>query len=179
MNNNNITLLDCTLRDGSYTNNFQFTARDTLNICAGLEQAGIKYIEVGHGLGIGINKPKLGIAFETDLEYLKAAYSAVEKSKIGAFFIPELGESADLTNVIEKVGLDFVRIGINVNEIHKAKLVSEALLSKGIEVHLNLMKTYAISSDEILKQLDDFRGLDLASIYVVDSAGGMLSLIHI
>ena len=44
---NKAEILDCTLRDGSYANHFQFTALDTKNICTGLEKAGIKRIEVG------------------------------------------------------------------------------------------------------------------------------------
>ena len=49
-------LLDCTLRDGSYENNFGFTKNDTINICKSLEKAGVKYIEIGHGLGLGASK---------------------------------------------------------------------------------------------------------------------------
>ena len=34
-----IEILDCTLRDGSYANAFQFSARDTRHVCAALEKA--------------------------------------------------------------------------------------------------------------------------------------------
>ena len=46
-------ILDCTLRDGSYVNNFQFTEEDTENIPFDLDHAGFPYIEVGHGYGVG------------------------------------------------------------------------------------------------------------------------------
>ena len=49
-------LLDCTLRDGSYENNFGFTKNDTFQICKSLELAGVQFIEVGHGLGLGASK---------------------------------------------------------------------------------------------------------------------------
>ena len=51
--NNRPYILDTTLRDGSYVIDFQFTADDTAIIASILERAGIEYIEVGHGLGLG------------------------------------------------------------------------------------------------------------------------------
>ena len=39
-------ILDCTLRDGSYVNNFQFTKYDTKKIINVLESSGIKFIEI-------------------------------------------------------------------------------------------------------------------------------------
>lgn len=167
-------ILDCTLRDGSYANHFQFTALDTKNICAGLEKAGIKRIEVGHGLGLGINSPKLGVAFEDDIDYLEAANEAVNESKIGAFYIPGLGDMKILDNVVDSKLLDFIRIGVNATEINTVQAISEELVSKGIEVHLNLMKTYALPVDDIVTKLEKFSHINLESIYVVDSAGSML-----
>ncbi len=169
-----VELLDCTLRDGSYANNFQFSVWDTQNICSGLDKAGVRMIEVGHGLGLGITSPKLGIAFESDVDYLEAANKAVSSSKIGAFFIPGIGEDRILKEIAKNGLLDFIRIGVNVDEIDKVRCLSEELLSKGIEVHINLMKTYAMPLDFILEKLDSFIDLNLASIYVVDSAGCML-----
>lgn len=39
-------LLDCTLRDGSYAVDFQFTTTDTENIVQELDDAGFPYIEI-------------------------------------------------------------------------------------------------------------------------------------
>ena len=169
-----VELLDCTLRDGGYANNFQFTMRDTQNICSNLDLAGIKMIEVGHGMGIGVESPRLGVPFESDIDYLESARNATSNAKIGAFFIPGVGEKKKLKEVVENKLLDFFRIGVDVNDISQAKSVAEEILSKGVDVHINLMKTYALPVHSILEQLESFIGLDLTSIYVVDSAGCML-----
>lgn len=170
---NNIKILDCTLRDGSYAINFQFTARDTMNICRGLERSGIDLIEVGHGLGIGASSPKNGIAFESDLEYISSARSVVSSAKIGAFYIPGIG-SIDQLNDARNAGLNFIRIGVNVNDILSAINHIEAALSYDIDVHLNLMKSYALYPDELLEALSPLEQLGLSSVYIVDSAGCML-----
>jgi hypothetical protein len=48
-----VHLLETTLRDGSYEVDFQFTAEDTAILAGGLDNAGISYIEVRHGMGVG------------------------------------------------------------------------------------------------------------------------------
>ena len=42
--------MDCTLRDGSYAVDFQFTAKFTGILSAVLDDLGFSYIEVGHGI---------------------------------------------------------------------------------------------------------------------------------
>ena len=64
-------LLDCTLRDGSYENNFGFTKKNTFEICKSLEKAGVKYIEVGHGLGLGATRSTKFKAVTSDKNYLR------------------------------------------------------------------------------------------------------------
>jgi len=168
-----INLLDCTLRDGSYAINFQFTARDTRNICAALDRAGLRRIEIGHGMGIGASSPRYGVAFENDLDYVEAACSAVDKAKIGIFFIPGVGTLESLREVAH-CGLGFVRIGINATEVGGAQEVVETALAVGLEVHLNVMKSYALPVGLLKERLCHYQGLGLTSVYVVDSAGCML-----
>ena len=99
----NIQIMDCTLRDGSYAVNFQFTSRDTSNICSKLEEAGINLIEIGHGLGLGIKSPHLGIPFENDIEYIRSAVSSVSHAKIGAFFIPKISSKRTCSYIFWQV----------------------------------------------------------------------------
>ncbi len=169
---NNVEILDCTLRDGSYPLNFQFTSRDTKKISSNLENAGIDYIEVGHGLGLGASQPKFGIAFETDEEYLSSSSKSVKKSKIGSFFIPGIGKIKNIKSCKAK-GLNFIRIGVEPNDILSAIPYIEYCLSNNIEVFINIMKTYANSISNIKKQLEKLNKYNLKGIYVVDSSGCM------
>ena len=63
-------ILDCTIRDGSYVVDFQFTAEDTAVIAAGLESAGIEWIEIGHGLGLNASNAGKGAAAATDERFV-------------------------------------------------------------------------------------------------------------
>jgi hypothetical protein len=97
LENKKVVVLDATLRDSGYAIHFQFSARDTRNLCQGLEKAGVTMIEVGHGLGLGASSVKHGVALETDEDYLHAAAGALTKARFGAFFIPGIGSKDDLT----------------------------------------------------------------------------------
>ncbi len=76
-------ILDCTLRDGSYVIDFQFTAADTENIARELDEAGFPYIEVGHSVELGASEQGKNIAAASDVEYMQAAMKAVNRGKRG------------------------------------------------------------------------------------------------
>jgi len=168
----NITILECTLRDGSYTIDYQFTAEDTAIIAAGLEDAGFELIEIGHGLGLNASNAGEGVAASTDEEYLKAASSVLKRAKFGMFFIPGIGRKEDL-EMAAGYGMDFVRIGTNAPEANKAEKYIKLAKKLGMIVSLNLMKSYVLSPEKLAEKarLIEEWGADI--VYVVDSAGGM------
>ena len=140
-----ISILDCTLRDGSYIIDYQFTDEDTYIISLGLKRAGVKLIEIGHGTGIGSSEAGKGKAAATDEEYINAAKAALEGSdaKFGMFFIPGIGTMEKLEKAA-KLGIDFVRIGTNITEVDQAEKYIKKAKSLGLMVFANLMKSYAV-----------------------------------
>lgn len=168
-----IHVLDTTLRDGSYTINFSFTAADTAVLCRELERVGVTYIEVGHGAGLNASRTGHGQAAASDEEYMKAARSAVKKAKVGMFCIPGIAKLQDLETAIQH-GLDFIRVGTNVDEIESSEPFVRRAKKAGLFVAANYMKSYALSPGNFAKKvkLSEEYGADM--VYVVDSAGGML-----
>lgn len=164
-------ILDCTLRDGSYCIDFQFTAEDTALLCSALDSAGIGWIEIGHGLG-------LGAADETgqgasDAEYIAAARAAVRNGRVGAFFIPGIGTEDDIRAAADG-GLDFIRVGTNITE-HERQLPTIKLARElGLEVSCNLMKSYAVSPEVFAETASTLADAGANLVCLVDSAGGML-----
>ena len=77
-----VTILETTLRDGSYTNNFSFSFKNTQEICKKLEDVGFEFIEIGHGLGMNASNSGYGKAKETDENYMIAADQILSKSNI-------------------------------------------------------------------------------------------------
>ncbi len=173
METKHITILDCTLRDGSYAIDYQFTAEDTSIIAASLEQAGLELIEVGHGLGLNASNSGKGVAAATDEEYLEATSKALKKAQFGMFFIPGIGREEDL-KLAAKYGMGFVRIGTNITEVDESEKYVELAKSLGMKVSANLMKSYALPPAGFLKEAQKSERFGADILVVVDSAGGML-----
>ena len=166
-------LLETTLRDGSYTVNFQFTAQDTYEISKALDQAGFKFIEIGHGVGLGAFNKGQGEAAETDEDYMKAAAEAVTHGKFGMFCIPGIAD-LDAVDMCVDYGMGFLRVGTNVNDVELGRSFIEKAKKHGMFVAANFMKSYASSPEEFAEKAVMAQKYGADTVYIVDSCGGML-----
>jgi 4-hydroxy 2-oxovalerate aldolase len=169
----NLKLLDCTLRDGSYALNFQFTSEETTTICKALELAGIDWIEVGHGVGLCASEKGCGDAAETDIAYMKAAALGLTRSRWGMFCIPGIATLEALEEAIG-YGMGFVRIGVNVKDYQKAHPFIKLGQKHNLFTCVNFMKSYTCSPDEFARYALKAEEYGANLVYLVDSAGGML-----
>lgn len=162
-------ILDCTLRDGSYALNFGFSAADTTGISSRLHANGIPYIEVGHGVGLGASNKGYGEAAETDLRYMRAA-----RGNWGMFLIPGIGSMDDIRMAADE-GMAFIRIGCDIADARDAGAYIDLARKKGLWVFSNLMKSYAVSAHLFRCAAKTCMDHGAQCIYIVDSAGGMLT----
>src|SRR3954468_24382940 len=165
-------ILECTLRDGSYAVDYQFTAGDCGELCSALESVGFEMIEIGHGVGLGGSGPKHGQAAATDEEYCRAAANALKTSRFGAFFIPNIGTREHLEMAREH-GMGFIRIGTNVTQVDQAKPFIEYAKKLGFEVSYNAMKSYVLEPEDFAREIRKTWEWGADSVYLVDSSGGM------
>ncbi len=167
-----VHILDCTIRDGSYVVDFQMTKEDTFVVTKGLTGAGIRHIEVGHGLGLNASQTK-GKAAESDVDYIRAACAAAGSSaKVGSFFIPGIGREDDI-RVAHDAGLGFIRLGIDVDDFAKLEPYVKLSKSLGLEVWGNMMKSYLVKPAEFGKIASMVGEMGVDVVAIVDSAGGM------
>ena len=167
-----IELLECTLRDGSYEIDFQFTSKFTGEFCEKLENLGFPYIEIGHGMGVDASE-KIRKAAATDYEYARAAESATKNAKWGMFAIPGIAEKSTIKNLAEE-GMKFVRVGIDALEMRQGIEFIDEVSQLGLEVYVNFMKSYALPPQEFISRVEQVIDLGVNGVYLVDSAGGML-----
>jgi 4-hydroxy 2-oxovalerate aldolase len=167
-----VEILECTLRDGSYAVDFKFTENDTAILAGVLGRLGFRWIEVGHGVGLGATKAGKGTMPATDERLIEAAKRAAPNAQIGCFFIPGIG-TADQLKSARAAGLDFVRIGYNAPEIEDAYPYLTLARELGLKPCLNFMKTYGISADTFAEKAKGGEQAGAQVIYCVDSAGGM------
>ncbi|MFZ0770733.1 MAG: hypothetical protein WCA49_24435 [Candidatus Sulfotelmatobacter sp.] len=167
-----VEILECTLRDGSYAVDFKFTENDTAVLAGILGRLGFRWIEVGHGVGLGAAKAGKGSMPASDERLIEAAKRAAPNAQIGCFFIPGIG-TVDQLKSARAAGLDFVRIGYNAPEIEDAFSYLTLAKELGLKPCLNFMKTYAISPEAFGERARAGAAAGADVVYCVDSAGSM------
>jgi len=167
-----VEILECTLRDGSYAVDFKFTENDTAILAGVLNRLGFRWIEVGHGVGLGAAQAGKGTMPTTDERLIEAAKRAAPNAQIGCFFIPGIG-TADQMRSARAAGLDFIRIGYNAPEIEGAYPYLTLARELGLKPCLNFMKTYGISAETFGEKAREGAAAGADVIYCVDSAGSM------
>ena len=167
-----VEIMECTLRDGSYAVDFKFTENDTAVLAGVLERLGFRWLEVGHGMGLGAAKAGKGTMPASDERLIEAAKRAAPNARIGCFFIPGIG-TVDQLKSARDAGLDFVRIGYSAPEIEEAFSYLTLAKKLGLRVCLNFMKTYGISPQEFGEKAKAGAAAGADIIYCVDSAGSM------
>lgn len=171
--NKKTQLLDCTLRDGSYEIDFQFTGLQTEKLCQQLDAAQFKLIEVGHGVGLGASRSNLGQAAASDEAYMRAAASACTNSYWGMFCIPGIASLDDIS-IASDHGMDFIRIGSNITDIESTERYIRHAKNKDMLVCSNFMKSYTAEPDVFADAAMRVSAYGSDLVYIVDSAGGML-----
>ena len=167
-----VNVLDNTLRDGSYSVDFGFTAADTARICGELERAGVGYIEVGHGAGLGATARGLHPAAATDEEYLRAARSALTSARFGMFCYVGIARLDDIELAVDH-GMDFIRVGIDVTRVAETRPYIELAKQRGLFTTANLMKSYVVPPEEFGEAAAQAESFGADVVYLMDSAGSM------
>lgn len=174
MKHQSVKILDTTLRDGSYAIDFQFTAQDTAFISSILDQSGIPFIEIGHGLGLNAGAAGRGVPGATDEEYLAAAAKVVSRGRFGMFCIPGIARLKDM-ELGRKHGMHFIRIGVNITEMEQAEPFLKRAKDLGYEyIFCNLMKSYTAPPEIFAAHAAKAAAWGADVVVLVDSAGGML-----
>ncbi len=168
-----IEILECTLRDGSYSIDFKFTLQDTVLLAKLLCDIGFKYLEVAHGVGLGAARAGKGQTPWPDEEAVRVAKSAVgDKALIGVFCIPGIATFDDMKRATD-AGLDLVRIGQNAPVVETAVPYIKEAIKLEITPCVNFMKSYGVTAEDFGQRAKMIAEAGAEIIYVVDSAGGM------
>lgn len=166
-----ISLLDCTLRDGGYINDWRFGKSVIKRIMRHLTQAGIEIIEIG---------------FLTDLEHTSdhSLYSSVDEitaicpdkrsSMIAAMIA--LGEKEidpQRLPAASETPLDIVRLTFHKDEeeIKRAEEYARILMDKGYKVCMQPVGTVAYTDEALLALVKRINKLSPYAFYIVDTLG--------
>lgn len=169
---NNIEILDCTLRDGGFINNWEFGKDCIINIVERLSIANIDIIEIGY-----LREKAKEDVNSTQFPNTKFVNNLIpkhvyEKTKIVA--ILDFGAcSIDNIYPASECHLHGIRLTFKRSEIDSAFSFAEKLQSKGYEVYIQPVNIMDYSSSEILNLTEKSNKINPASLCLVDTYGFM------
>lgn len=168
-----VQILDCTLRDGSYAVGFKFSERSIVSILTGLENTGIRLIELGHGLGLGAARSLAKPMLVPDERCFEIASSFLDKAGWGMFCIPGLANLSQVRRAAQ-AGMKFVRIGVDITDVSPAEEFAFLAKDLGLMTFMNLMKTNVLDTGEVISAVQSCAGYGADVVYLVDSSGSYL-----
>lgn len=163
-------VLDCTLRDGGYVNNWEFDTDTARAIIEGIYNSGIRYIEIGilgnHAAPGKQTKFNTIQEAEPLLEDRRADchYAVIlTQESTGDFHFPVKSERTP----------DCIRVAYFKRGWREALAMAADIMDKGYEVFLQSMATFMYSPAELEEMIRAVNKLGPAAFYIVDSFSTM------
>tara|TARA_R100001015_G_C4632378_1_gene195863 strand:- start:2379 stop:3395 length:1017 start_codon:yes stop_codon:yes gene_type:complete len=168
-----IKILDCTLRDGGYINDWKFKHTD--KIIKSLHDASIDIIECGFLDPQGDNSTTRYNSFNTVNSYIdkicplsdKLFVSMIELEKYDPDILPSLHDEPS-TYVIRGIRLTFRKSAKS-----RFLKVAKEIIDKGYKLFVQPISTVSYTDREILDLIDLIKDLDIYALYMVDTHGSI------
>ncbi len=174
-----LVILDCTLRDGGYYNDWNFSKNVTNEYLESMHAAGVNVVELG--LRSLINKGFKGANAYTTDKYL-STLSIPSGLKVAVMInASEFNSGLSIDGVLSSLFaqdksesvVDIVRIACHVHEFSAALEATTWLKSRGYTVGFNLMQVADRSQQEIEQLAYQAAQYPLDVLYFADSMGSM------
>jgi 4-hydroxy 2-oxovalerate aldolase len=170
---NKIHVLDCTLRDGGYCNQWDFGFANVKKITKGLVDANVDVIECGfltNQVQYCLESTKF-----TNVDELSAV---IPNNRNGKIFVAMLNYNEynidDLPNYSGK-SIDGIRVAFHKRDLHASLMLCQAIKKKGYKVFVQAMVSLSYSDREFLDLIYEVNKIEPYAFYIVDSFGMMKS----
>ncbi len=175
----NIKLLDCTLRDGGYYNNWDFSSQMVQDYLNAMSKSGIKFVELGfRSLSKKGFKGPNWYTSESYIDSLSVPKNISLGVMVNVFEIIShssgLKKATDLLFKNSKFSkIKFVRLASHFDEFNQAIKICKILKKKGYLVGINLMQISERSEGDIKLIANKAQEANPDILYFADSLGGM------
>lgn len=166
-----LQVLDCTLRDGGYCNQWQFGRNNIKKITEALTEAGVDVIECGFLTNRITYNPD--VSKFTAVEELA---SVIPKNRRGKRFVCMMNygeyDAEDIPDYDGK-SVDGIRVAFHKKDLTGALKICSQIKEKGYNVFIQAMVSLNYSDEEFLDLIKRVNELSPYSFYIVDSFGVM------
>lgn len=168
---NNINLLDCTLRDGGYCNDWNFGFDNAKRIVNGLIEANVDIVECGFLTNTVEYDENI-----TKFNSLEEVAKIIPNNKEGKIFVVMLNYGEyDIDDIPSYDGssVDGIRVAFHKKNRHEALALCEQIKNKGYLVFVQAMVSLSYSDEEFLETIHRVNEIMPYAFYIVDSFGVM------
>ena len=175
-----ISILDCTLRDGGYYNNWDFSNDLISKYLNSMSSCGVEYVELGFR-SFGSNTFRGACAYTKDefLESLSIPKNLKVAVMVNATELLSYNSKKPLQNIKilfkknKKSKVKLVRLACHYNEVEKILKVAGWLKKNSFTVTINLMQIAQRSDNEIESIGKIVAESKIDALYFADSMGGL------
>jgi 4-hydroxy 2-oxovalerate aldolase len=162
-------LLDCTMRDGGYVNNWNFSDDFAINCYNSLIESGFDFIELGFiNLRDIYNNDICGKWRSIQNDYLKFTHGKV------CIMIDYSNSNIDLIPNKINSSIDMIRVAFHKYDLENALKLCKKIKKKGYIVCANAMATFNYHDHELellCKLVSDY---NIDYVYIADSYGSLI-----
>lgn len=168
-----VILHDMCLRDGMHAKREQISVEQMVKVATALDAAGMPYIQVTHGAGLGGNSLQHGFAPHSNEEYITAVASKMKQAKVSVLLIPGLGTMKELQSAYD-CGARSVHIATHCTEADTSPQHIAYARKLDMDTTGFLMMAHLNDAAGIAQQGKLMESYGAQTVYVTDSAGYML-----
>ncbi|MGI1810921.1 4-hydroxy-2-oxovalerate aldolase [Priestia sp. TGN 0903] len=168
-----IKITEVSLRDGSHVVKHQFTEAQVRSVAKALDDAGMHYIEVSHGDGLGGSTLQYGKSLVDEMKLIEAAVEEAKQATVAVLLIPGIGTVRELKQA-NSLGAGLVRVATHVTEADVSAQHIEYARKLGMETFGFLMMAHSAPVGKLVEQAKLMESYGAQGVYITDSAGALL-----
>ena len=168
---NNLKLLDCTLRDGGYINNWKWEYQRAKDIIDLLVKAKVDVIEVGFLRDTGDYDPDVTVC-----NYIEDLNKLLPKDRGGSMFSAmAMRSNYDVSKLSQYSGngIEMIRITAHDYDIADAMGFATEVKNKGYKLSINPINIMGYNDEQILWILKQVNNIQPYQFSIVDTFGSM------
>ncbi len=166
-----LKVLDCTLRDGGYCNEWRFGGQNSRKIIRSLVEAGIDIVECGFITNRVTYDPDV-----TKYTTFDEAAANLPDDRHGKLFVCMINYGEyDLEAIPEHAAgsIDGIRVAFHKKDMAQALEFCAGVYAKGYKVFVQAMVSLSYSGEEFLELIHQVNQIHPYAFYIVDSFGVM------
>ena len=164
-----ISLLDCTLRDGGYINDWNFGKEAIIGIGDKLSNTGVEYFELGFLKGDSYDENK---AMFPDI---KSIENVLKPKHDNLKYVGMLDMSSPIDKkcitVYDNKSLDMIRVIFKKGKIDLAIEYGNYIKQKGYKLSMNIVSTDQYNDEELIDVIDKLNAMCPDCVAIVDTFG--------